>query len=114
MPDEKQYYRLLSGIAFENYETAKQAILHELEDCKQGVISEAELESARRQVLSALRAAMDSPAQMDEFYCGMAISAGGDYPALMEKIKVLTKDDLSRAAQKLSLDTIYFLKGAEA
>ena len=103
-----------SGIAFENYETAKQAILHELEDCKQGVISEAELESARRQVLSALQAAMDSPAQMDEFYCGMAISAGDDYPALMEKIKVLTKDDLSRAAQKLSLDTIYFLKGAEA
>lgn len=103
-----------SGIAFENYEKAKQAILHELEDCKQGVISEQELESARRQVLSALRAAMDSPAQMDEFYCGMAISAGDDYSVLTHKIEGLTKDDLSRAAQKLSLDTVYFLKGAEA
>ncbi len=103
-----------SGIAFENYETAKQAILHELEDCKGGIISDEELESARRQVLSALRAAMDSPAQMDEFYCGMALCEYDDYPALMQKIERLTGDDLSRAAKKLTLDTIFFLKGADA
>lgn len=103
-----------SGIAFENYETAKQAILHELEDCKDGIISDEELESARRQVLSALRAAMDSPAQMDEFYCGMALCEYDDYPALMLKIGRLTGDDLSRAAKKLKLDTIFFLKGADA
>lgn len=103
-----------SGIAFENYETAKQAILHELEDCKDGIISDEELESARRQVLSALRAAMDSPAQMDEFYCGMALCEYDDYPALMQRIERLTRDDLSRAAKKLTLDTIFFLKGADA
>ena len=103
-----------SGIAFENYETAKQAILHELEDCKNGVISAEELESARRQMRSALLAAMDAPAQMDEFYCGMAVCPGDDYPVLMEKIERLGVDDLRRAAGKLTLDTIYFLKGEQA
>lgn len=103
-----------SGIAFENYDTAKAAILQELENCRQGVISDEEIESARRQVLSALSAAMDSPAQMDEFYCGMAVGAGDDYPVLAEKVASLTVEDLSRAAQKLSLDTIYFLKGETA
>ncbi len=103
-----------SGIAFENYDTAKQAILHEIDDCKQGVISEDELESARRQVLSSLRAAQDSPAQMDEFYCGMAVLDCDDYPALAGKIAAVRVEELQRAAQKLSLDTIYFLKGEPA
>lgn len=102
-----------SGIAFENYDTAKQAILHEIDDCKQGIISEDELEAARRQVLSALRAAQDSPAQMDEFYCGMAVADCDDYPVLAGKIAALRVEELQCAAQKLSLDTIYFLKGEE-
>lgn len=103
-----------SGISFEQMDTAKNAILHELEDCKNGVISEEELDSARRQLLSALRAAMDAPAQMDDFYCGIALSGGDDYDVLMEKLAALSVQDVQAAAKKLSLDTVYFLRGAEA
>ncbi|MBQ3216262.1 MAG: insulinase family protein [Oscillospiraceae bacterium] len=103
-----------SGIAFENYEKAKAAILGELEACRQGRISQEELEAARRMVLSALRASQDAPVQLDDFYCGMAIGGGKDLPEIMSCIEKLQVEELTAAARKLSLDTIFFLKGEEA
>lgn len=103
-----------SGVDFENYEKAKSAILGELEACRKGEITEEELESARLQILSSLRSFLDSPAQLDDFYCGMAIAGGMDIPEIMDAVEKLTVEDVAAAAQKLSMDTIYFLKGEEA
>ena len=103
-----------SGIAFENYEKAKNAILEELAACRRGEISGEEIESARLQVLSSLRACQDAPVQLDDFYCGMAVAGGKDLPELMAAVEKLTVTDLAAAAKRLSLDTIYFLKGEEA
>lgn len=103
-----------SGIAFENYSLAKNAILEELEACKRGQITETELETARNQIISSLKMSMDAPARLDDFYIGMAVSDGLDIPQLMEEVKLLTVEDVSAVAKKLSLDTIYFLKGEEA
>ncbi len=100
-----------SGISAERREEAQAAILAELDACRRGEITETELESARRQLLSALRASMDAPAQLDDFYLGLALCGGEDIPALMEKTAALTVPELAAAAQKLTLDTIYFLKG---
>lgn len=103
-----------SGVAFENYETAKQAILHELGQCRQGQFTEAEIAQAKSYLTFALRSAMDAPARLDEFYIGNAVEEGDDLPVLIEKLNALTAEELRRAAQKLSLDTIYFLKGEDA
>lgn len=103
-----------SGIAFENYQTAKDAILAELDACRAGDITAQELESARRQTLSAFRSALDAPVQLDDFYIGAAIAGGEDIPVLMERIAKLTAEDVAAAARKLTLDTVYFLKGADA
>lgn len=103
-----------SGIDFADYDRAKDAILKELEDCKQGIISAEELESARTQTVSALRMAMDAPNRLDDFYIGMAIQPCEDIPELMRHIETLTADDLAAAARKLTLDTVYFLKGETA
>lgn len=102
---------LSAGIDFDKYETTKTAILEELEACKRGDITEQELESARMQVLSGLQMAMDAPTRLDDFYLGMAILAGEDLPEHMERIRRLTVQDLSQAANTLELDTIFFLKG---
>ena len=103
-----------SGIAFDRYETARDAILEELEACKRGEIGAEELASARTMVLSALRAAMDAPTQLDDFYIGASVAKVLDIPELMERIAALTVRELAAAAQKISLDTIYFLKGETA
>ena len=104
-----------SGIECCQYETARDAILEELEACKRGEISDDELESARRQVLSGLQTSLEAPVRLDEYYVGRAIEpAVPELEVLMEQIRGLKKEALVAAAQKLSLDTIYFLKGVEA
>ena len=103
-----------SGVDFENYDKAKNAILAELEACRNGDITEEELESARLQILSSLRSFLDSPAQLDDFYCGMAIAGGMDIPEIMRAVEKLTAEDVAAAARQASMDTIYFLKGEEA
>lgn len=103
-----------SGVDFDRYETAKQAILGELDACRKGEISVEELESARRSVLSALRASLDVPARLDDYYIGAAIVGGDSVETLAEKIAALTLEDLERAANRITTDTIYFLKGVGA
>ena len=103
-----------AGVDFKNFETAKAAIFKELDDCKCGKITSEELEAARQAVLSALRAAQDSPAQLDEFYMGTTIARMDDFEELTIKVSALTAEDLTLAAQKLTVDTIYFLKGETA
>ncbi len=102
-----------SGIEFDKYETAKNAIFGELEACRCGRISETELESARRGILSALRAALDVPARLDDYYIGNAIAGGDSVEMLIEKIARLTKDDLVRVAKRIRTDTVFFLEGVE-
>ena len=109
----KGIMQISSGIEFDKYETAKNAIFHELDECRQGRITEAELESARRGVVSALRSALDVPARLDDYYLGNAVAGGDRVETLLEKISALTKDDLVRAAQRITPDTVYFLKGAQ-
>ncbi len=103
-----------SGIAFEDYERAKEAILEELEACRRGEISKTEIESAKSQVISSLKMAMDSPTRLDDFYIGMSIQECAQIPKLMEQVAALDVPQLAETAKKLSLDTIYFLKGEEA
>lgn len=100
-----------SGVDFKNFETAKEAILKELDACKCGEISGEEMQSAKQIVMTALRIAQDTPAQLDEFYVGTAIAEMDDYPELLKKVSALTVSDVTAAAQKLCVDTIYFLKG---
>lgn len=100
-----------SGIAFENYEKAKDAILAQLRACQEGQIAPEELEAAKRQVLSAYRGVQDSPTQLDEIYSGIAVEGGMEPQELMAAIEPLRVEDLVRAANQLTLDTIYFLKG---
>lgn len=105
---------LSAGIDFDREAEAKAAILAQLDECRAGNISAQELSNAKTMLRSALRASQDSPAQLDEFYTGMAIAGGDDLPALMQRLEALTAQELADAAAKLSLDTVYFLKGVEA
>ena len=102
-----------AGIDCKDYKIAKDAILAELEACKQGNITPDELESARIQLLSGLYAAMDAPNRLDDFFIGQAIVPTPDLPQQVEMVKTLTVRDLVAVANKLSLDTVYFLKGVK-
>ena len=103
-----------SGIDFDCYDKARTAILHELEDCKNGRISSEELESARRMAVSSLLSMQDAPGRLEDYYTGMAITEHMPEPeALMQAVQTLTIEELAQAARNITLDTVFFLRGAE-
>lgn len=104
-----------SGIDFSQFGAAQDAILQQLDACKQGQITWDELETARRYLRSAWRASLDAPGRIDDFYLGQAICRSEatieDRIALLEHV---TLQQVIDAANRIVLDTVYFLKGAEA
>lgn len=104
-----------SGVDGNKYETAKAEIFAQLEDCRQGEITEEELESTRKSLISSLRSSGDSPYSMDDFYLGRIVCGHSyDPESLAKAIELVRLEEIQAVAQALKLDTIYFLKGAEA
>jgi len=62
-----------------------------------------------------MKSLMDSQLQIVDFYLSQSIvNTNDDFNSFIEKIKKVTKDDVIRVANKIKLDTIYFLTGTEA
>ena len=101
-----------SGVAFENFEKAKDEILAQLEAVKNGEITDEELEWARRGVASDLRAMLDSPGELEGFWLAQALD-GLDYgPAeLAGLVEEVTKEQITACAKSVVCDMIYFLRG---
>lgn len=104
-----------SGIEFSKFETAKNEILHQLDECRSGNISDYEFDSAKRYILSSIAAGMDNPSSLDNDYLGQIISGVElSLRELSEKIAAVTKEQVVQAAKQITLDTVYFLKGETA
>lgn len=104
-----------SGIEFDKYEMARDEILRQLDACRDGDITEDELESARRAILSSLKTGMDSPGRLDDYALGQAIvGREGTMADLAEQVRVVTLEQVVEAAKRVSLDTEYFLEGVQA
>ena len=66
-------------------------------------------------MLSTLRALDDSPAAMEDFYLGQAVTGMFDTPeTLAADIAAVDKDRICAAASGIKLDTVYFLRGASS
>ena len=103
-----------SGIEFGNYEKAKAEILAQLDGCRDGAMEDWELESARRAVVSTLRATMDAQGRLEDYWLGQAVAGLEEPPQALEaRVEAVTREQVVAVAQKMELDTIYFLKGKE-
>lgn len=104
-----------SGIQFDKYELARDGIVHQLELCKQGQITDEELESAKNYLVSVFQACNDSPSQIENFIIGQGIFGCADtVEDVIEQLKRVTMDQVVEAANTITLDTVYFLKGVES
>ena len=103
-----------SGIEFGNYDKAKAEILAQLDNCRQGAIEDWEMVAARQAIISSLSAALDAQGRLEDFWLGQAAAGLEEEPqALAQRIAAVTKEQVVAVANKLELDTIYFLKGKE-
>ena len=101
-----------TGIDSDNFELAKNAIFEQVEDIKNGKISETEFLSAKKSILNVYSAVSDSPNAIERFYLGRIVNGiDTDISEFIEKINALSIEQVVAAANKLTAHTIYFLRG---
>ncbi|HBR31633.1 MAG: pitrilysin family protein [Eubacteriales bacterium] len=103
---------IASGVESKNKDTAYEAIMEQLEDVRNGVISDAELGDAKRSLENAYREITDSPASICAWYISRIITGRSDSPEdAANSIASVTKTDIIVMAKRLVLDTVYSLEG---
>ncbi len=101
-----------SGIEFENFEKAYNEFLVQLEEIRKGNISELEFSSSINTIVNGYNSYYDDQRAMATFT--VAEKVGGTNRTIeeyIENIKKVTVEDVVRVANKIELDTVYFLKG---
>lgn len=101
-----------AGIDFDKEAVTRQEILKQLDVCRKGEITEAEMTAARQALLSSLRSVPDSPGSIENFVSTAALSGlVFSREAYMEAVEKVTLEDVVKCAGSVSLNTTYFLKG---
>ena len=101
-----------AGIDFDKEAVTRQEILRQLEACRKGDITEAEMTAAREALLSSLRSVPDSPGSIENFTSTAALSGlVFSRESYMEAVQKVTLEDVVKCAGSVALNTTYFLKG---
>ncbi|MDO4282167.1 MAG: pitrilysin family protein [Clostridia bacterium] len=115
-----RYYRfkpifvIYAGIQLENYEKAKNLILKQVEDMKQGNITDVEFESAKESLLADLLEWNDSKIAISKMKMSNTISFGKENMTIedmREKIRKVTMQDVVDVAQRVEPEKIFLLGG---
>jgi predicted Zn-dependent peptidase len=102
----------VAGIKNENKETAKNEILVQLKEIVDGNITDDEMLCAKESLFNTYRAIYDNPVGVEAWYLTRACAGVLSTPEEAHKaIAALLREDVMAVAAKITLDTVYFLKG---
>lgn len=103
-----------SGIEVSHYQKALDIIQEQVELIRQGEITREEMENTRRGLINQLKIIADSPFTLVNYYLdtliGQRSESIADFIRLVECVQV---EEVVAAAQKVELDTIYFLRAPD-
>ncbi|KYG34999.1 EF-P 5-aminopentanol modification-associated protein YfmF [Alkalihalobacillus trypoxylicola] len=106
---------VMSGIEFSKYDRAVEIIKEQMKAMKEGQFSEAEMEQTKAMLINQLLESIDVARGFVELsYHQVVSNYERSVESWIEEIKSVTKEEMIQVAQKIELDTIYFLKGKEA
>lgn len=106
----KNVILIQTGIEIENYDKAVKIIEEQLQDMKNGKISDEEFNSAKQLITSSIELIEESKEDMITFYFDQNLfDEHLNVTEYKEMIKKVTKEDVIKIAQKVKEDTIYFL-----
>ncbi|SFS60035.1 EF-P 5-aminopentanol modification-associated protein YfmF [Marininema halotolerans] len=100
-----------SGIEIENYQQAVDIIREQFDLMRSGNITDSEISQTKAMLVNQLRERQDrSHDLIDSHY--HSVLSGVDRPLneLIEGVQQVSKDDVVRVAEKVQIDTIYFLR----
>ena len=104
-----------AGIDEDKETIVRREVLAQLEACRTGEITPAELVAAKEALLSSLRTVHDSPGAIEGYYAVAALSGLTlSVEEYREAITAVTAEDVIAAAKKLTYHSSFFLKGEGA
>ncbi len=93
---------------------AMSEIARQLDAMKMGDFTNGELETARRTMLSGIKQINDSPSSIEAYLLRRLLASVNITPEeCCEIICSVTRDEIVAAAQRVVLDTVYFMNGCE-
>ncbi|MFA9382003.1 MAG: EF-P 5-aminopentanol modification-associated protein YfmF, partial [Acetanaerobacterium sp.] len=100
------------GIEGANMQKARDEILHQLDEMRNGSISEDELKNAVLAIKNGYNAVFDSTKSVETYYLGQIFAGTARDPVeVIAQLESITIKDLEQAAGNILLDTVYFLTG---
>jgi predicted Zn-dependent peptidase len=105
---------VLSGIQSSNYDKAVEIIKQQTEKMRQGDFSDEEFQQTKAMLKNQTLETLDNSRGIIEFfYNGIASGRKRSVEEWTEGVEAVTKEEVVTVANKIKLDTTYFLKGKE-
>ena len=99
-----------SGIENKNYEKALDIIEKQIEDMKQGNFDEKDIQNAKQLIVASFRSMEDEQDSTISYYFGKEMEQeNADIATYISKIENVTKEQIVKVAQNVTINTIYFL-----
>lgn len=101
-----------SGVEFSRFRDARDEILTQLDKMRAGDFTDEELHAGKQALTSGFRTLLDSQGQLEDFWFSQAIAGADESPEeLSARVESVSREQVTGAAQKLRLDTVYYLTG---
>ena len=108
---QKNNIYIRCGIEIENYEKAVKIIKEQLEEMKNGNFTKEDLQNAKKYMISGLQSVQDEQDSEITYYIGQELSGRiTSFEEYEEKIKSVTREQIEEIANKININTIYFLR----
>ncbi len=103
-----------SGVEKSNVEKAKKEILNQIQEIKAGNFSDKDFEETKMYISQSIEKTKDNLEALEAWYNSQAFDKIKYSPdEMIEKINKVTREQVTDAAQRLTLDTVYLLSGKE-
>ena len=101
-----------SGIETENEEKTREAILAQLHEMQNGILTQEMIETSVRSLCDSIRSYTDSPDMLSVWYCMQTLNGTVKTPAQrIEEIRTVSLPNVQQAARSVTLDTVFMLAG---
>lgn len=111
----KGYFAVASGIRCENREAAEEEILGQAEEMRRGNISNTEFHGAVRYLVSIYEGLDDNASAIENYYFSRELYGICCSPReCVRRISAVTKEDVVAFASRVSLLSVYFLRGTRS
>ena len=99
------------GVEIKNYEKAMEIIRKQLEDMKNGIFTDEDIENAKKGIISGIKSIDDEQDTEITYFLGQELTDSKiSLEQYIEKIQKVTKQDIVNVANSININTIYFLR----